>query len=66
MKLTLNGEARELAGPLTLQQWLDELNPGGGRVAAVVNDRVIPAAERAALMLKDGDRVEVLTFAGGG
>jgi sulfur carrier protein len=66
MNVTLNGEARELPAPLTLQQWLAEINPGGGRVAVVVNDRVIPATERASLMLKDGDVVEVLTFAGGG
>jgi len=66
MTITLNGEPRELPAVLSLQQWLEQLNPGGGRVAVVVNDRVIPAAERAGLALKDGDRVEVLTFAGGG
>lgn len=66
MNVTLNGEPRELATPLTLQQWLEQLTPGGGRVAVVVNDRVIPAAERASLALKNGDVVELLTFAGGG
>jgi sulfur carrier protein len=66
MRLTLNGETRELATALTLQQWLEQLNPGGGRVAVVVNDRVIPAAERTSLILQDGDQVELLTFAGGG
>ena len=64
MKVTLNGEARDLAAPLTLQQWLEQLNPGGGRVAVVVNDRVIPAAERTSLVLKDGDQVELLTCHG--
>jgi sulfur carrier protein len=66
MNVTLNGEPRELPAPLTLQQWLEQLNPGGSRVAVVVNERVIPAAERATLMLQDGDTVELLTFAGGG
>jgi thiamine biosynthesis protein ThiS len=35
-------------------------------VAAVVNDRVVPAAEQAVTLLAEGDRVELLTFAGGG
>ena len=66
MKLMVNGESYETAGPLTLQQLLDTLNPGGGRVAVVVNDEVVPAAGRAGLVMKEADRVEILTFAGGG
>ena len=66
MKLTVNGEARETAGSPTLQQLLETLNPAGGRVAVVVNDEVVPAAARAGFALKDADRIEILTFAGGG
>ena len=66
MKLTVNGEARETADSLTLQQLLETVNPGGGRVAVVVNDNVVPAAERARCVLKEADRIEILTFAGGG
>ena len=66
MKLVLNGEAHETAETLTLQQLVDTINPGGGRVAVVVNEVVVPASERAGVALKENDRVEVLTFAGGG
>ena len=62
----LNGESYETAGTLTLQQLVATINPGGGRVAVVVNDAVVPASERAAFALKEHDRVEILTFAGGG
>ena len=66
MKLMLNGEAYEAAGTLTLQQLVDTINPGGSRVAVVVNDSVVPSSERAGFVLKENDRVELLTFAGGG
>lgn len=66
MRLLVNGEAVEQQGPLTLQQLVDALRPGGGRVATLVNDAVVPAAARASRLLADGDRIELLTFAGGG
>lgn len=66
MKLTVNGEVHDLAEVRTVQQLLDRLVRGGGRVAVVVNDDVVPASGRAEHVLNDGDRVEILTFAGGG
>ena len=66
MKLTLNGEAHEATGTPTLQQLLDSITPGDGRVAVVVNDSVVPASERVGFALKENDRIEILTFAGGG
>ena len=66
MKLTVIGEAREIAGSPTLQQLVDTIISGGTRVAVVVNDEVVPAAARAGYALKDADRIEILTFAGGG
>jgi len=35
-------------------------------VATVVNDDVVPSGLRAARQLQEGDRIEILTFAGGG
>ena len=64
MKILLNGEpyetvARFVSGGVAEQA-------AAVRVAAVVNDRVVPAAEQATTALAEGDRVELLTFAGGG
>jgi len=64
--LFVNGEVRKAAEGLTLQQLLDTVVPDGSRVAVVVNDTVVPLAERAGFALKEADRVELLTFAGGG
>ncbi len=66
MKITVNGKAHEHRGDGTVAGVLRELGADPARVAVVVNEAVIRSAERAAARLKEGDRVEVLTFAGGG
>ena len=64
MNVQVNGEAMERPAGETLAALLAAL--GAGRVAALVNDEVVPAAAHATQLLADGDRVEILTFAGGG
>ena len=66
MKLTVNGEETELEDGATVGRLLQKLNPGTARVAVLVNDSVVQGEKREACALKDGDRVELLTFAGGG
>jgi len=38
MKIQVNGENWQVEYPATVEQVLARLNPGGGRVAVVVND----------------------------
>lgn len=64
MRVMLNGEPYETAARV-VSELIAEQAPAA-RVAAVVNDRVVPAAEQAAAALAEDDRVELLTFAGGG
>lgn len=64
MRVMLNGEPYETAARF-VSELIAEQAPAA-RVAAVVNDRVVPAAEQAAATLAEDDRVELLTFAGGG
>lgn len=66
MQIQVNGELRELVPPGTLGQLLGELGVVAGRVAVMVNDRVIRRSERDGFELKAGDRVEILAFFGGG
>ena len=66
MKIQVNGEAMERPDGETLAALLVVLGAAGGRVATVLNDEVLPAAARAAQILSENDRVEILTFAGGG
>jgi sulfur carrier protein len=66
MKVIVNGVARELPAGATIPDLLRVLNADKARVAVLVNDAVVPAERRTTHALHDGDRVEVLTFAGGG
>jgi thiamine biosynthesis protein ThiS len=66
MNIIVNGNQHELAVAGTLGQLLKELEIVPERVAIMVNDRVISKASRAEVVLRDGDRIEILTFIGGG
>jgi len=66
MELLVNGETLERPEGETPAGLLVALGADAGRVAVLVNDEVVPQARRAAAALHAGDRVEVLTFAGGG
>jgi len=66
MKIVVNGKALETRPGVTLADILAGLNARAARVATMINGNVIPAERRAAAVLHEGDRVEVLAFAGGG
>jgi sulfur carrier protein len=65
MKLIINGEDREIAAT-TVKELLDELRTQPERVAVEVNLSVVKRAEYASFCLKEGDRVEIVNFVGGG
>jgi sulfur carrier protein len=66
MRLTINGEARELADGATVASLLDELAIRRDGTAVALNDEVLPRAEHAARTLRDGDRLEIIVAVAGG
>ncbi len=66
MKLTINDKEHEHTGDGTLKSLLAEINAASERVAIMVNDEVISKSDRDTIRLQECDKVEVLTFAGGG
>ena len=66
MNVSVNGEPRVLAAPVSLEALVTGLTTAPSGVAAAVNETVVPRGEWAATLLADGDRVEVLTAAQGG
>lgn len=66
MNVMVNGVAKELPAEATVADLLRVLNADKARVAVLVNDAVVPAECRPTHVLHENDRVEVLTFAGGG
>lgn len=67
MKLIVNGESFEHRGEPRLPAVLAAYGvASGAKVAVVVNDDVVPQTRREETVVREGDRIEILTFAGGG
>ena len=66
MNIQVNGDDRKIHAGETLADLVKKQNPSKKRVAVLLNDELIPADKQAGHILKDGDRVEMLAFAGGG
>jgi len=66
MKIQVNGENREIRSGETLSSLTKKLKPVRQKIVVLLNDELIPADKQAGHVLKQGDRVEILTFAGGG
>jgi len=65
MKLVVNGDNID-SNAGTVRELLEELKIEPGRVAIEVNLSIIKKAEYESCRLKDGDKIEVVNFVGGG
>jgi thiamine biosynthesis protein ThiS len=66
MKIQINGEDRDCSVPLSLDALLVQLGMKADRVAVELNRRIVPREEWTNTTLKDGDRLEIVHFVGGG
>jgi sulfur carrier protein len=68
MKLVVNGSPHEYDGSPELRSFLDALEIRQDRrgLAVAVNEMVIPRGEYDRVLLKDGDRVEIIEAVQGG
>ena len=66
MKVQVNGEPREAPDGATVAQLVDLLGLPPLRVAVERNGDVVPRRRWAEVPLADGDRLELVTFVGGG
>jgi sulfur carrier protein len=66
VKVTVNGEPREVPLGTTVVTLLLQMKIEAERVAVEVNEAVVRRARHAEVALADGDRVEIVTFVGGG
>lgn len=64
--IVVNGERRAVAAGSSALDVLVELDLAGRPIAVEVNERVVPRGQLAACMLRDGDRLEIVTLVGGG
>jgi len=66
LRVYVNGEVKELPGPLSLSELITQLELPAARIAVELNRRVVRRSEWNATMLRDDDRVEIVHFVGGG
>jgi thiamine biosynthesis protein ThiS len=69
MKVQINGDEREFANaavPFTLAALIESLGMKPDRVAVELNREIVSRAQWPQTALKEGDKLEVVQFVGGG
>ena len=64
--ITVHGTEVTLTGPLSVADYLEQNNYQIKRIAVEMNGDILPKYSYSDTMLKDGDRLEVVSFVGGG
>ncbi len=66
VSIMLNGEKKELERAMTVTELVKLLGIRQGAMAVEVNLKIVPKIEHDNVTIADGDRVEIVTFVGGG
>jgi thiazole synthase len=66
VEITLNGERMTLSQPMTVLELVEFVGRDPRKVAAEVNQELVPKARQAERRLQAGDAVEIVTLVGGG
>ena len=66
MKLTVNGEEREVTGPMTVLGLVESFGLAPQKIAVERNLEIVPRSAYGDVALRDGDRIEIVNFVGGG
>lgn len=64
--VVINGQPRTIGFGTTVLRLLEELGLGERRVAVERNREIVPRAQHGSTILAAGDRLELVTFVGGG
>jgi len=66
MKLTVNGELRDVEGPITVLGLVESFGLKPQKIAVERNLEIVPRSAYAQVALAEGDRIEIVNFVGGG
>ena len=66
MEIILNGERRKISEGMSVLDLVQQLGFAAGRLAVELNLQILKREEWATCALKQGDRIEVVQFVGGG
>ncbi|MDO5409958.1 MAG: sulfur carrier protein ThiS [Lachnospiraceae bacterium] len=62
----VNGKELALDAPVTVAEYLEKNRYQSNRIAVELNSHILPKADYASTMLQDGDKLEIVSFVGGG
>ncbi len=66
VQITVNGQSENAASGATIAALVSQHNLEPLRVAVEVNEELVPRRDYEQTRLQPGDRVEIVTFVGGG
>tara|TARA_B100000886_G_C20369492_1_gene468866 strand:+ start:99 stop:299 length:201 start_codon:yes stop_codon:yes gene_type:complete len=66
MNILLNNRPEKLFDGLTIRKLLEQKNIKNKYFAVEINKKIIPKSEHDAHVIKDGDKIEIITAIGGG
>jgi sulfur carrier protein len=66
MKVTINGQVRDVPDDLTVHALVEHLGLSEGPVAVEINQVIVTRARHAEHRVQSGDVVEIVHFVGGG
>ena len=66
MLINVNSQDRRVAAGSTVAALLDSLQLSPKSLAVELNEQVVPRSEHGTTVLQPGDRIEIVTFVGGG
>ena len=64
--ITVNGKQIQLTSEMSVADYLEQNNYQINRIAVEMNEEILPKYSYSETMVKDCDRLEVVTFVGGG
>lgn len=66
MKITVNGQNKELSQAVNLKNIIETYCKNTQRVIAEVNGQIVKCSRWEQIVLNDGDTIELVSFVGGG
>ena len=66
IQLSVNGEVKQLPGPVHIAQLLEVMTLTGKKLAVERNGEIVPRSRYAETPLRDGDQLEIVVAVGGG
>jgi len=66
MTVVVNGEPKECPSGASLAALIDQLGLKGDRIAVELNREIAPRSRWTDISLREGDRLEIVHFVGGG